>query len=93
MGADSTVDGTAVAGSDYVAQWGTLMFPVGTTRQVVLVPVLAAAPEPKESLSLRLSAARGAVIQTAEANGVIQDDDARQREGNVRRSNGRRTFA
>jgi bacillolysin len=72
-----TVDGTATAGSDYVRTRGTLTFPVGTTRQTVLVPVVDdGVAEAKETVTLRLTSARGAVIKTAEAAGVIQDDDA-----------------
>jgi hypothetical protein len=37
-----TADGTALAGRDYAAQMGTLIFPTGATRQEVRVAVLGA---------------------------------------------------
>ena len=51
----ATVDGTALAGSDYVSTAGTVTFPPGVTAAVIPVTVLAdAATEPAESFQLHL---------------------------------------
>jgi hypothetical protein len=72
----ATADGTAAAGSDYVAASGTLTFAPGTTSQTVTVRVNGDGTfEPDEALTLRLSAPGGAVITTATATGTIRNDD------------------
>jgi ELWxxDGT repeat protein len=71
-----TVDGTAIAGRDYVAQAGMVTFPVGTTSRTVYVPVIDdPRREPAETFSLRLTGAKGAVLDVAQATGLIEDDD------------------
>jgi chitinase len=57
----ATVDGSAVAGTDYVAASGTLTFPAGTTTRTVSVLVMGdILPEGSETFTLRLSNASGA---------------------------------
>ena len=72
----ATADGTATAGSDYTARKGELTFAAGETEQTVSVPVLDDAhDEGEETLTLRLSAATGAVIADGEATGTIKNTD------------------
>jgi hypothetical protein len=71
-----TADGTAVAGSDYTATSGTVTFAPGVTKAEVSVPVIGdAATESSETLSLVLSAPKGATLAQATAVGTILDDD------------------
>ena len=59
----ATADGTAVAGTDYVAQSGTLTFQPGVTSQVItLVVNPAAAGEGIEWLTVNLTGAANAII-------------------------------
>ncbi|UFN49473.1 cellulase family glycosylhydrolase [Roseomonas sp. OT10] len=72
----ATADGTALAGSDYVAQSGSLTFAAGETRKVVQVAVKGdTAAEADETLALRLSGASGATLARATATGTILNDD------------------
>ncbi len=72
----STADGTAKAGSDYVAASGTVTFPAGSTSQQVAVAILGdAIVESSESFTLVLSTPVGATIGTASASATIVDDD------------------
>ncbi len=76
----ATADGSATAGSDYTATAGTLTFASGETAKTVTVPVLDDAhDEGEETLTLRLSAATGAVIADGEATGTIKNTDTLQR--------------
>ena len=76
----ATADGSATAGSDYTATAGTLTFAPGETAKTVTVPVLDDAhDEGEETLTLRLSAATGAVIADGEATGTIKNTDHLQR--------------
>ncbi len=71
----ATVDGTAVAGSDYQATNGTLVLPAGTTLAHIDVPVLADAfVEPVETFSLRLQSVSGAVLADGLGEARISDD-------------------
>ncbi len=71
-----TLDGSAAAGSDYVATGGTLTFPPGTTRQDVEVAVVGdAVDEPEESLTVQLASPGGAVLGRARGQLTIYDDD------------------
>ncbi len=72
----TTVDGTAVAGADFVAVSGTLVFAAGETSKTLQV-ILAddAVVETDETFTVRLSAPIGAVLGIAEAAGTIHDDD------------------
>ena len=70
-----TRNGTAVAGSDYVAKRGTLTFAAGETRKTVEVEVMADRhDEGEETMTLVLSNATGATIVQAEAVGTIRNN-------------------
>ena len=72
----ATADGSATAGSDYRARKGELRFAPGETVKTVSVPVLDDAhDEGEETLTLRLSAATGAVIADGVATGTIENTD------------------
>ena len=72
----ATADGSATAGSDYTARKGELTFAPGETAKTVSVPVLDDAhDEGEETLTLRLSAASGAVIADGVATGTIENTD------------------
>ncbi|MBK1717504.1 Calx-beta domain-containing protein [Thiocystis violacea] len=68
-----TVNGSALAGSDYTATSGTLTFLAGDTEQTVAVPILNdEVAESTESFTLEVS---GADTNTATGTGTILDDD------------------
>jgi chitinase len=72
----ATADGTAVAGSDYTAQSGTLTFAAGETSKTVNVVVAGdTAVEANETLTLKLSSVSGATIAAGSATGTIVNDD------------------
>jgi hypothetical protein len=72
----ATVDGTAKAGSDYVANSGTLVFGPDTTTQTIAVQIVGdTADEPDERFTIVLSGATNAVIADASGIGTIADDD------------------
>jgi YD repeat-containing protein len=76
----STANGTAIAGSDYVATAGTLTFPSGTasgTTQTVTIPLVNdTLIEPTEAFSFKLSAPERAVLGTPNATSItIADND------------------
>ena len=71
-----TLDGTAVAGSDYRSTAGTLRFAPGETRQTISVPVLDdATAEADERFTVELSAPSGATVADGTAAATIADDD------------------
>ncbi|WP_456359977.1 putative Ig domain-containing protein [Xanthomonas translucens] len=73
----ATADGTATAGSDYVARSGTLTFAPGTTAQGVAVTVNGdTTVEPNETFSVSLSGASNATVARATGTGTINNDDA-----------------
>jgi len=73
----ATADGTATAGSDYVASAGTLTFAPGVTTQSIAVTVNGdTAVEPDETFSVTLSSASNASIARATGTGTILNDDA-----------------
>ncbi|TXI82544.1 MAG: hypothetical protein E6Q40_12255 [Cupriavidus sp.] len=76
----STSNGTAMAGTDYVATSGTLGFAVGETTKSIEVPVIGNEDvQSDRALTLTLSGASGATLKRAQARGTIVDDDhARQ---------------
>ena len=81
----ATADGSATAGSDYTARKGELTFDPGETAKTVSVPVLDDAhDEGAETLTLRLSAASGAVIADGVATGTIENTDHMPRAWMVR---------
>jgi len=75
----ATVDGTAVAGADYVATSGTLIFAPGVATQQVSVTLLDdAAEELDETFGITLSNATGTPtpeLSVASAAATIVDDD------------------
>ncbi|CAD7730939.1 hypothetical protein LMG31884_45510 [Xanthomonas hydrangeae] len=72
----ATADGTATAGSDYVARSGTLTFAPGTTAQGVAITVNGdTAVEANETFSVGLSGASNAGIARATGTGTILNDD------------------
>ncbi len=72
----ATKDGTALAGSDYVAQTGAIVFNPGETEKTVSVPVIGdLIHEADETFSLQLSLATNAILARPVAIGLIVDDD------------------
>ncbi len=72
----ATLDGTAAAGTDFMAGSGTLTFAPGETSKTVSVEVLGdAVDEVDEALTVELSSAAGAGIGDPEGTIVIDDDD------------------
>ena len=72
----ATSDGTATAGTDYVAQSGALRFVPGEMQKTVSVPVLNDAhDEGRETLTLTLSSPFGAQIGDGTATGTIVNTD------------------
>ena len=70
----ATVDGTAVAGSDYTAASGTLRFEPGETERTIAVATLDdATSESEETFTVELSAPSGATV--VDGTGTITDDD------------------
>ena len=73
----ATADGTATAGSDYIANAGGLTFPPGTTQQPVGVTVLGdGVTEVDESFFLNLSSEANATLADGQGTGTIVDDDS-----------------
>ncbi|MGH3049730.1 MAG: beta strand repeat-containing protein [Gaiellaceae bacterium] len=72
----STVDGSADAGSDYVAKTATLTFKPGATTATFQVAIVGdKVAEPTETFSVVLSNASGATIATGTATVTIVDND------------------
>jgi len=72
----TTVDGSAVAGSDYTPVNGTLSFAPGETSKTISLPIVNdAVTETEETFGLNLSNAVNAIIETSSATVTIQDDD------------------
>ena len=74
----ATADGTATAGSDYVAvPLTTLTIPAGTTSKTVAVTINGdTTPEANETFTVNLSNATNATIADGQAIGTINNDDA-----------------
>jgi hypothetical protein len=71
----ATADGTALAGSDYVAASGTLTFPPGLTSQTVVVQTLDDGhADPTKAFTISLSNPVGGVITSRQGIGTILDD-------------------
>lgn len=71
-----TVDGTAVAGSDYTADSGMVTFDPGESVQFITITVDGDTDdEPNETFFLNLSNAAAADIVDGQAQGTIIDDD------------------
>ena len=72
----STANGTATAGSDYVATSGTVTFAAGETSNMVHVDIKGdALAEGNETFTVNLSSPAGAKIADGTAIGTIIDDD------------------
>lgn len=72
----TTLNGLANAGSDYVAQVGTLTILAGQTRAVIRVPVLNdALVEPTETFQVMLSSPDGVRLGNSTATATITDND------------------
>lgn len=72
----TTVNGTATAGTDYIATNGTLTFAPGTTTQTVTVTVNGdTLHEANETFRVALSGATNASVATANGTGTIMNDD------------------
>ena len=70
----ATRNGTAVAGTDYIAASGTITFNPGQTSQTINVTVLGnTAPGADKTFLLDLSAPANATLARAEATGTIHD--------------------
>jgi hypothetical protein len=71
-----TVNGTALAGSDYSATIATLQFAAGKTSKIVTVPVVGdSTVESDETYVVELLSPSGATISQARATGTIRNDD------------------
>ena len=71
-----TVDGTAVAGSDYTTTSGTLRFEPGETTKTLRVPTVNDdTPEETEAFTVELSAPSGATVADDTGAGTITDED------------------
>jgi Calx-beta domain len=71
-----TIDGSAVAGLDYAASSGTLVFSTRkTTRRVAVQITGDAFAEPDETFSVELFRPRRALIARSSARGTITNDD------------------
>src|SRR5262245_61701440 len=73
----ATMDGTAVAGTDYVAASGTLTLAPGSTSgsvTVTLLPVTLGAGGSNKTFSLSLSNPSGATLATPSVRGTIHPD-------------------
>jgi len=72
----ATADGTATAGSDYVAKTGTVVIPQGATSATVTVDVIGdTTTEPDETFFLNIVSANGANISDGQGLGTILNDD------------------
>ncbi len=73
----ATLDGTALAGSDYADTHGTLTLPPGVTNAVITVPVIGDRDvEPgEEYFYLNLSNVTNATLARAQAEGTISSDE------------------
>ncbi len=72
----ATANGSATAGSDYVAQSGSLTFAAGETTKAVAVVVNGdTTVEPNETFLVSLSGVSGATLADGQATGTIVNDD------------------
>ncbi len=72
----ATIDGSAGAGTDYVARTGRLAFAPGETSQLLGIEVLSDHfDEPDETFAIDLSLPRNATLADGQGLGTILDDD------------------
>jgi hypothetical protein len=75
----NTSNGTALAGSDYIATTGTLIIPAGATSGVITVPVIGdTIGETNETFNVTISNPTYGIIDTANSTATIINDDAIQ---------------
>ena len=67
----STVDGTAVAGTDYVATFQNLVFSPGMLQQTVTVPLLGSGNVPKKVFFGQLSSPTGAAVWVSRSSAAF----------------------
>lgn len=73
----STVDSTAIDGSDYLSLAGTLVFEPGRLRDTIRIPIIGdKIVESDEFVKLQLSAPVNGTIIDGEAYGMIRNDDS-----------------
>jgi hypothetical protein len=85
-----TVNGTATAGSDYVAASGDVVIPAGQTSRTFTVAVLGdRVAEPTETFAVNLSAPVNATITDGQGLVTILDDEPRISINDVAKSEGR----
>jgi hypothetical protein len=73
----STSAGTAMSGSDFVADRGTVTFSPGSTSRTIVVRILGdRLDEPVETFSVNLRNAVNATLDTTAASVTIEDNDA-----------------
>ena len=70
-----TADSTAIAGTDYEASTGTVIFPARTTQQTIRVPIIDDDLDEAEEAFKVVLHNSNAKIEDGEATGVIADDD------------------
>lgn len=86
-----TADGSALAGSDYVATSGTVTIPAGQTSATFSVRTTGdRVPEPNETFLVRLSNATNAQIGTSAGTATIVDDEPRVSISDVTKTEGKR---
>jgi chitinase len=74
----ATQDGTATAGSDYVARSGGLVFLAGETEKVIAITVRGdRTVEADETFGIRITEVLRGVVIDGEATGTIRNDDSR----------------
>jgi hypothetical protein len=86
----ATIDGTATAGSDYLATSGTLTYAPGETSKTITVQVIGdRIAEPNETFGVSLGNATGATIAGGPGIGTILDDEPRISISDVSKKEGR----
>lgn len=72
----ATVDGTAIAGSDYSARSGAISIPAGRTTVTISIPIIGdATVEPDETFTVTLSSPARVTLDTSSATATIRNDD------------------
>ena len=72
----ATADGTATAGSDYVAATGTATIPQGATSTTVAITINGdTVAEPNETFFVNITGVTGAVVSDGQGLGTIQNDE------------------
>lgn len=72
----TTANGTAMAGSDYTAMAGTLVWNPGQTTQTITIPIIGDTRiEPNETFTVNLSLPTNATIADGQGLGTIRNDD------------------